>query len=230
MALAAPPAPAPTWPALNLRPGARLELVITMDFFRDLVDVRTITLAGQEAQGLILTLSGPPLAPDMVGQEMELSLIIDQRRLGFTVRLMSLLDDGRRILVSLPTGASRELNLRLYHRVAVLPQHGLFLLLQPSTGPVSLLNLSLGGTLIRVKGQPDWERGQEFSFTLLTKDGDRIGGLARLTRLAPAPQSGHTLMALQFRGMPTAETRLLKRLVTRLDRASRPSAMEWGRC
>jgi hypothetical protein len=226
MSLAEPPVPAPTWPALNVRAGDHLELVITLDFFRDWVDARTVTLAGREAQSLMLTQSGPPLDPSMVDQEMELSLIAGQRRLGFTVRLMSLLDDGRRILVSLPTGAGRELNLRLYHRVAVLPQDGLLLLLQPSPGPVRLLNLSLGGALVSVRGQPDWEQGQELSFTLLARGGDRIGGLARLARLAPAPQPGHTLMALQFKGMPTAEARLLKRLVTRLDRASRPHVME----
>lgn len=213
--------------ALGLRPGDLVDLVITQDFYRDIVDNRPSVFWGQGPQGVFCAQTDPPLGAEEVGQALQLTFLEPApqgppRRLGYTATLLGLASggpepgqEGPALLLSAPGGPLEEISLRRYHRVEVRRDMGIYLVMQPHAGHPHLHNFSLGGLLASFAGQPRHELGQPLQVNLIFSDGGRVVAEALVNRVAHDPQTNRTFVGLKFTRVPVSSARVLQRKISR---------------
>lgn len=225
-------------PALPLRPGHPVDLLITQDFYRDIVDNRPSRFWGQGQRGVLCAQTDPPLGAGEAGQPLQLTFLepVHQgppRRLGYTATLLGLASggpepgqEGPALLLSAPGGPLEEISLRRYHRVEVRRDMGIYLVMQPHAGHPHLHNFSLGGLLASFAGQARHELGQPLQVNLIFSDGGRVVAEALVNRVAHDPQANRTFVGLKFSRVPVSSARVLQRKISRYSCPSQGEDLE----
>ncbi|MFH1035531.1 MAG: PilZ domain-containing protein [Pseudomonadota bacterium] len=229
--------------SLPLRPGDGVELLVTRDFYRDIVDSRASRFWRQDQDGVTCAQTQPPLGRDQVGQTLEFTFLTPAptsagapappRRLGYQAILLALLNGGLGgeapapgLLLSGPGQELEEMSLRRFHRVEVRGDMGIYLIMQPHAGHPRLHNFSLGGLLASFAGQPQLEHGQPLQVNLIFSDGSRVVAEALVNRVAFDPLSQRTFLGLGFSRLPVASARVLQRKISRYSCPSQGPDLE----
>lgn len=223
--------------AFTLKPGDKVDLLVTQDFYRDLVDTRASVFWGDYGQGLLLAQTEPPLGPQDVGQTVQLTYLVPQaagapQRLGYAATILGLATGGLSpgqempgLVLSRPAGPLEEISLRRYHRVEVKPGMGIYLVLVPPAGHPVLHNFSVGGALVSLPGEPQYEHGQAVQVNMVFADGGRVLTEATVNRVAYDHESHRTYVGLKFGRMPVPSARVLQRKVTRYSCPPEPDGL-----
>jgi hypothetical protein len=217
---------------LPLRAGDQVILLVTQDFYRDIVDGRPSRFWGQDQAGVACAQTEPPLSADQVGRPLQLTFLAPapeasppeapRQRLGYTATLLGLVsgesggaDPAPGLLLSPPSGEPEEISLRRYHRVEVRRDMGIYLVLQPYAGHPALHNFSVGGLLASFAGEPRHEHDQQVQVNLIFGDGSRVVAEALVNRVAHDPQRHRTFVGLKFTRLPVSSARVLQRKISR---------------
>ena len=144
-----------------LRPGRRVDLIISTDLDRDSIDIRSTTIHNIEAdRSLILAQPFPPLGPSRVGNQVELTFLARYRdvpdgrwlRVGYQTKISKIVNDypigqGLRDSVLIVPGPKefKQFTLRLHFRLAPPPEFDARLYIWPDKTKVEIMDISLGG-------------------------------------------------------------------------------------
>lgn len=228
---------------LPLRPGDGVDLLVTQDFYRDIVDSRPSRFWRQDQAGVTCAQTDPLLGAEQVGRTLQFTFLppgagqaepgAPPRRLGFTATLLALVEGVSGgagpepgLLLSGPGDELEEISLRRFHRVEVRRDMGIYLVMQPYAGHPLLHNFSLGGLLASFAGEPRHEHGQTLQVNLIFADGSRVVAEALVNRVAHDPQSQRTYVGLKFSRLPVSSARVLQRKVSRYSCPSHGEDLE----
>jgi PilZ domain len=216
-----------------LRPQAKIDLILTLDPLLDLIDVRsTIVYAVEEAR-VILAQPEPPIVPSRVGNEVEATLLIRERRTGELrrwgylttireiIRAYRLYKDDpitqQAVVIGAPVGELVESNLRLHYRIRVAPRYGIAMTVEAFPGPVTIHDISGGGALISAPALEGVSKGGRFTFTLSFPDHPPITGEAEVRRLVFRGKGTQPVaVGVKFVSLDVASARVLQRAISSL--------------
>ena len=216
-----------------LRPQAKIDLILTLDPLLDLIDVRsTIVYAVEEAR-VILAQPEPPIVPSRIGNEVEATFLVRERRKGelrrwgYLTSIREIIRDYRlyrddpitqqAVVIGAPLGELVESNLRLFYRIRVAPRYGIVMTAEALPGPVTIHDISGGGALISAPGLEEASKGWRFAFTLSFPDHPPITGEAEVRRLVFRGTGAQpAAMGVKFVSLDVASTRVLQRAISNL--------------
>ena len=216
-----------------LRPQAKIDLILTLDPLLDLIDVRsTIVYAVEEAR-VILAQPEPPILPSRVGNEVEATFLVRERRTGDLkrwgyltsvreiIRAYRLYEDDpitqQAVVIGAPGGELVESNLRLHYRIRVATRYGIAMTVEAFPGPVTIHDISGGGALISVPGLEGVSKGGRFAFTLTFPDHPPIAGEAEVRRLVFRGKGTQPVaVGVKFVSLDVASARVLQRAISSL--------------
>lgn len=216
-----------------LRPQAKIDLILTLDPLLDLIDVRSTIVYGVEEARVILAQPEPPIVPSRIGNEVEATFLVRERRTGelrrwgYLTSIREIIRDYRlyqddpiaqqAVVIGAPVGELVESNLRLFYRIRVAPTYGIVMTVEALQGPVTIHDISGGGALISAPGLEGVSKGWCFAFTLSFPDHPPITGEAEVRRLVFRGKGTQpAAMGVKFVSLDAGSARVLQRAINSL--------------
>jgi hypothetical protein len=217
-------------------PEFRMDLIFSLDPLKETIDVRSVVVYAVKSDRIIVSQTHPPVDESFLQKEIEATFLLRDesagtvRRWGYATTLQEMIPryphpggnlSRPALRIGVPEGTLREAELRLHHRISILPEYGITIQIPPGKIAHSLLKLSYGGALVSFEGQIDWAIGQIVPFQISFPHQNSVVGEAEVRNLTWKEDRGRTLVGLRFVNLEPHEARFLERMVSRLMRWER---------
>ena len=138
----------------NIRPGKNVNIVLDVDVYKEITDVRSATIFDTKDTEIILSQTSPPVARYNIGKEIIVTCIVRGKekphRIGFPCKILDIVEDYslesaehvQAIRVARQTGV-KTYDVRMHYRVK--PRLGSGIYLEVAYERVTLIDISLGG-------------------------------------------------------------------------------------
>ncbi len=219
--------------ARALGPLTSLDLIVSVDFYNEVIDVRSTSIYDLDYEKrIIVAQTNPPILHSMVGQEVEASFVIydreanRQRRFGFKTPILNVESEYEiragviepAITIGYPRGGVRECVVRLFYRVEPTTDSGLSAGVADDPGESHVIDLSLGGMMLSYLGPTEFNQGDAVVCDFKFQDQEtRIDGEVR--RVFEREGSKMVYLGIKFVDMDPETNRLVQTAVNHIMRA-----------
>lgn len=216
-----------------IRPQRQVDLIVSVDFIRESIDVRATIIydVNEPQKRLIIAQTNPPILKSMVGRNVEVTMLVreDQegprKRLGYQTKIVEFFSEyqlregapEQALAIGYPTRPLKDTSVRLHYRVQPSHAHQVSVSINGEKDSVNLLDLSLGGLLISYGGRTDYRPGQRISMVLTIKDMP-IPIIGEAIRIFDREGSKLIFVGIKFTEIETQAARLIQETVSQIMR------------
>ena len=222
----------------TLRPGTAVDIVLRVDFYREVMDVRRAMVYDTDGATLVVSRPSPDLKPEHIGRRCTVTFVVRENefknRYGVPAEIVDLKENyairkGTTVqaLILRALGGVEPFNLRMAYRVRPPITSGIALEIDGQG--VGILDISTGGARFLSSVRPPLQFRQRVEVVL------RVGEVAHafhafvVRTQDPGPQSpvrGAQEVAVQFSGMEKRFRELLAKKILQIDRELRAKGLE----
>jgi len=221
-----------------LRPQTGVDLIIEVDNLTGRADIRSSTILEYTSYQLIVAQTYPPVGKSHLGRKVEASVVYhdlitkESSRWGWTSTIQTL-DNHYRLEPDDPEteevvviGLSHpdrwseltKSNVRQAYRLEADNNSGITVTVNPALGPVSLINFSAGGIMLKTSAAAPYTLGQELDFVIAFPLSaplpvHRIAGQAVIVRLDLDSRQHTALLGLKFLSLTPEAQRAMPKLL-----------------
>ena len=167
-----------------IRPQAKIDLVLEIDYLTSQADIRHSTILEHSPGEIIIAQTSPPIYKSLIGSKLEASIVhhtaIQSTRWGWTATILHIDNDyilnpdspdpvNEPALAISPPPRRAELirsNVRQAYRLDADRRFGITLTVEPEVKSILLLNFSAGGMMLSTNKPAAFSLGQEIDFEL----------------------------------------------------------------
>ena len=216
-----------------LRPQRQIDLIVSVDFVRERIDVRATVIydSDQSQKRLVIAQTNPPILKSMVGRRVEATMLIredqegPQKRIGYQTKILEFMSEyqlregapEQAVAIGYPAGPLKDTSVRLHYRVQPSRAHQVSVSISGETERVNLLDLSLGGLLISYDGRTEYRPGQRISLILTIKE-TPIPIIGEAIRIFDREGSKLIFVGIKFTEIETQAAKLIQETVSEIMR------------
>lgn len=226
--------------AKTLRPGTAVDIVLRVDFYREVMDVRRAMIYDVGGTVLVVSRPTPDVKPDYVGRRCTVTFVVRERefkvRYGAPAEIVELKENYSirqgavvQAMILKVLGAVEPFNLRMAYRVRPPITSGIGL--EVDGQRVSILDISTGGARFLSTVRPPLQFRQRAEIILHLDDvSHAFHAFVVRTQDPGIPGSvrGAQEVAVQFSGMPKRVREQLAKRIMQIDRELRAKGLEDG--
>lgn len=226
--------------AKTLRPGTAVDIVLRVDFYREVMDVRRAMIYDVDGTVLVVSRPTPDVKPDYVGRRCTVTFVVRERefkvRYGAPAEIVELKENYSirqgavvQAMILKVLGAVEPFNLRMAYRVRPPITSGIGLEVDGQS--VSILDISTGGARFLSTVRPPLQFRQRVEIILHLDDVSHAFHAFVVRTQDPGTPSavrGAQEVAVQFSGMPKRVREQLAKRIMQIDRELRAKGLEDG--
>ncbi|ROQ92034.1 PilZ domain-containing protein [Desulfosoma caldarium] len=227
-----------TSPAKSLRPGAAVDIVLRVDFYREVMDVRRAMIYDVEGTTLVVSRPTPDVKPDHVGRRCTVTFVVRENefknRYGVPAKIVELKDNytirkgaSVQAMILKVLGSVEPFNLRMAYRVRPPITSGIAL--EVNGERVSILDISTGGARFLSSVRPPLQYRQRVEIVLHLDDTSHAFHAFVVRTREPESRGSVRAaqeVAVQFSGMDKRVREYLAKRILQIDRELRAKGLE----
>ena len=228
----------PSSPVKTLRPGSAVDIVLRVDFYREVMDVRRAMVYDTDGSIFVVSRPSPDFKREDVGRRCVITFVVRQNefknRYGIPAEIVELRENypirqglAVQAVVLQALGAVEPFNLRMAYRVRPPITSGIAL--QIDGQRVSILDISTGGARFLSSVRPPLQFRQRVEVVLHLDETAHAFHAFVVRTKDPGPQCpvrGAQEVAVQFSGMEKRVRELLAKKILQIDRELRAKGLE----
>lgn len=221
-----------------LKPGAAVDIVLKVDFNREVMDVRRAMVYDTDGSIFVVSRPSPDLKPEHIGRRCTVTFVVRENefksRYGIPAEILELKENypirkGTTVqaLILKALGGVELFNLRMAYRVRPPISSGIAL--QIDGQRVSILDISTGGARFLSSVRPPLQFRQRVEVVLHLDEAAHTFHAFVVRSQDPGPQCpvrGAQEVAVQFSGMGKRVREQLAKKILQIDRELRAKGLE----
>lgn len=229
---------APQSPVKTLRPGTAVDIVLRVDFYREVMDVRRAMVYDTDGATLVVSRPSPDLKPEHMGRRCTVTFVVRENefknRYGVPAEIVELRENyairkGTTVqaLILRALGGVEPFNLRMAYRVRPPITSGIGLEIDGQR--VSILDISTGGARFLSSVRPPLQFRQRVEVVLHLDEAAHAFHAFVVRTQDPSshsPLRGAQEVAVQFSGMEKRVREQLAKKILQIDRELRAKGLE----
>lgn len=139
---------------MDIKPGQNINIIVSIDHMREVVNVKSSVVHDVEGKRMIVAQTDPPISRTNLGKEMFVTFIEKENsgpeRYGFNAKVIEIIKDYElkslkkaHAVIMEKTGRTEQYNLRMFYRLEPPSDCGIEISI--GEGKVHLLDISIGG-------------------------------------------------------------------------------------